>query len=181
MAQQLTPIPGATPTYDEDGNERVVVATCHTCGRSWNDAAISSFTPAPSARCPFEYEHTTPADRHDFLTADLGLGRSDTEPDTGAWFDRVAAYEAYIEDPAPWHECTRDNPEGDPLMAMVLAEGPWWVEPSVYHFRVTVQAPSAEHALAVMGARIDYDEEVPGPDGRPFDYSISYSADHATA
>lgn len=57
MDVQLTPIAGATPTYDDDGNERVVVATCGECGRSWNDAAISSVTPAPSARCPFEYEH----------------------------------------------------------------------------------------------------------------------------
>ena len=56
-APTLTPVPGATPRYDDDGNEIVNVATCGTCGRSWNDAAISSWTPAPSARCPFEYEH----------------------------------------------------------------------------------------------------------------------------
>lgn len=53
----LTPVPGATPVYDEDGNEVVTVATCGHCGRSWNDAAISAVTPAPSARCPFEYDH----------------------------------------------------------------------------------------------------------------------------
>jgi hypothetical protein len=56
-APTLTPVPGATPRYDDDGNEIVNVATCGTCGRSWNDAAISSWTPAPSARCPFEYDH----------------------------------------------------------------------------------------------------------------------------
>lgn len=56
----LTPVPGATPTYDDDGNEVVEVVTCGTCGRSWNDAAVSDVTPAPSARCPFEYEHEFP-------------------------------------------------------------------------------------------------------------------------
>lgn len=55
--ENLTPIPGATPRYDDDGRERVDVATCGTCGRSWNDAQSSSLTPAPSGRCPFEYEH----------------------------------------------------------------------------------------------------------------------------
>lgn len=34
------------------------VATCGSCGRSWDDAVVSGLTPAPSARCPFEYEHT---------------------------------------------------------------------------------------------------------------------------
>lgn len=46
-----------TPTFDDDGRERVEIATCGTCGRSWNDAAISGRTPAPSARCPFEHYH----------------------------------------------------------------------------------------------------------------------------
>lgn len=54
---KLTPVPGATSRYDDDGNEIVDVVTCGHCDRSWNDAAISSITPAPSARCPFEYEH----------------------------------------------------------------------------------------------------------------------------
>ncbi len=53
----LTPIRGATSRYDENGREIVEIATCGNCGRSWNDAAISSRTPAPSARCPFEDKH----------------------------------------------------------------------------------------------------------------------------
>jgi hypothetical protein len=53
----LTPIQGAEPRYDDNGDEIVDVVTCGTCGRSWNDAAISSLTPAPSGRCPFEYDH----------------------------------------------------------------------------------------------------------------------------
>jgi len=57
MQYDLTPVPGAEPSYDDDGNEIMDIATCGTCGRSWNDAAVSSWTPAPSGRCPFEYEH----------------------------------------------------------------------------------------------------------------------------
>ena len=53
----VTPIPGATPRYDDDGNEVIDLATCGTCGRTWNDAAVSGITPAPSGRCPFEYDH----------------------------------------------------------------------------------------------------------------------------
>jgi hypothetical protein len=32
-------------------------ATCGTCNRSWDDTVSTSVTPAPSGRCPFEYEH----------------------------------------------------------------------------------------------------------------------------
>jgi hypothetical protein len=31
--------------------------TCGTCGRSWDDAIPTDWTPAPSGRCPFEYYH----------------------------------------------------------------------------------------------------------------------------
>jgi hypothetical protein len=30
---------------------------CNTCGRAWDDARPSKWTPAPAARCPFEYWH----------------------------------------------------------------------------------------------------------------------------
>lgn len=33
------------------------LATCGHCGRTWDDAVGTSWTPAPSARCPFEYDH----------------------------------------------------------------------------------------------------------------------------
>lgn len=45
------------PQYDDDGIEVVGMATCETCGRSWNDERISELTPTPSGRCPFEYAH----------------------------------------------------------------------------------------------------------------------------
>lgn len=31
--------------------------TCGTCGRSWDDSIATSYTPTPSARCPFEVYH----------------------------------------------------------------------------------------------------------------------------
>ena len=54
---ELTPVPGAVTRFDPDGEPYVTVATCGTCGLSWNDAAVSSLTPTPAGRCPFEYEH----------------------------------------------------------------------------------------------------------------------------
>lgn len=35
--------------------------TCGTCGLSWDDAIGTSWTPVPSARCPFEYFHKSEA------------------------------------------------------------------------------------------------------------------------
>lgn len=32
-------------------------AMCGTCELWWDDGIVTSFTPVPSARCPFEYEH----------------------------------------------------------------------------------------------------------------------------
>lgn len=36
------------------------IVTCGACRRSWDDAVPTSLTPAPSARCPFEYDHDSP-------------------------------------------------------------------------------------------------------------------------
>ena len=46
-------------------DKRFDYATCGTCGRTWDDSIITGMTPAPSARCPFEYFHdgeTVPED-----------------------------------------------------------------------------------------------------------------------
>ena len=32
-------------------------ATCGACGRSWDDAIATGYTPVPSGRCPFEAFH----------------------------------------------------------------------------------------------------------------------------
>lgn len=33
------------------------IATCGTCGLSWDDSIATSYTPTPAARCPFESFH----------------------------------------------------------------------------------------------------------------------------
>lgn len=33
------------------------IATCFACGLSWDDAVVTSLTPAPAGRCPFEQFH----------------------------------------------------------------------------------------------------------------------------
>jgi hypothetical protein len=33
------------------------LVTCGECSRMWDDAIVTDWTPAPSARCPFEYFH----------------------------------------------------------------------------------------------------------------------------
>jgi hypothetical protein len=48
---------GAEPQLDENGKVKEDLATCGTCGMTWNDALITGRTPAPSARCPYEYVH----------------------------------------------------------------------------------------------------------------------------
>lgn len=46
------------PLYTEQQrSEARDLATCGTCGRSWDDAISTSITPVPSGRCPFEYFH----------------------------------------------------------------------------------------------------------------------------
>lgn len=45
------------PISAEAEAEAVDPATCGTCGLTWDDGIVTSWTPAPSARCPFEYFH----------------------------------------------------------------------------------------------------------------------------
>lgn len=41
----------------EDGENPPGKVTCGTCDRSWDDSIVTSWTPAPSGRCPFEQFH----------------------------------------------------------------------------------------------------------------------------
>lgn len=45
---------------DDNGKRIRDAATCGTCGKTWDDALITSRTPAPSGRCPFEADHQEP-------------------------------------------------------------------------------------------------------------------------
>jgi hypothetical protein len=65
---ELEKIPADFPVrpIDTDDPEQVRNvtrgATCGTCGLTWDDAIPTSMTPAPAARCPFEYFHEEPND-----------------------------------------------------------------------------------------------------------------------
>jgi hypothetical protein len=61
---ELPPIPTDFPVQpiDPDDPSAIALATCGTCGRSWDDGAITSMTPTPAGRCPFEAYHTNEPD-----------------------------------------------------------------------------------------------------------------------
>ena len=59
-AQKVVKIPRGFPVRPIDPASRKGkgdVATCETCGLSWDDSIPTVYTPAPSARCPFEAFH----------------------------------------------------------------------------------------------------------------------------
>lgn len=39
------------------GESGALEAHCFTCDRRWDDAVVTSMTPAPAGRCPFEHFH----------------------------------------------------------------------------------------------------------------------------
>lgn len=58
---QMTPVPKDWPVRPLLQPEQFLGAEkpmhCGTCHRWWDDAVVTSMTPAPAARCPFEYFH----------------------------------------------------------------------------------------------------------------------------
>jgi hypothetical protein len=89
-----TPIPKDFPVQPlKPGDEAEDRATCGTCGLSWDDGEITSMTPAPSGRCPFEDFHIYPPEpgrvRH--RRGSRGRGHSlghpqRKEPTMTAWY-----------------------------------------------------------------------------------------------
>ena len=61
MRVHKTPVPKDFPvrplTRKRDKDRAKTLAQCLTCGRYWDDSKPTEWTPAPSARCPFEYFH----------------------------------------------------------------------------------------------------------------------------
>lgn len=49
----VQPLKPGTKAYEE----AKVLAVCGTCDRYWDDGAVTSMTPTPGGRCPFEYYH----------------------------------------------------------------------------------------------------------------------------
>ena len=90
---------------DADGPN---VAACGACGRKWDDAAVTSITPAPSARCPFEPFHDDEDDEHQARAAAVlavearRIEQNPTETDdtTGAELARMAEADGAVSDGA---------------------------------------------------------------------------------
>lgn len=57
VGEHIEAIGSAEVQVDEDGKAIVELARDGECGLTWNDAAIGTWTPAPSARCPYEPIH----------------------------------------------------------------------------------------------------------------------------
>lgn len=47
-----------------------LATVCGSCGRGWRDEVVTSWTPAPGGRCPFEYDHPDEDDETDDETDD---------------------------------------------------------------------------------------------------------------
>jgi len=69
---------------NEMGLPVVIMATDGACGRSWNDALITSMTPVPAGRCPFEYDHEDEDEDED---------AEEDEDDGYSWSDASALYQ----------------------------------------------------------------------------------------
>jgi hypothetical protein len=55
---ELPEVPEDWPVRELDDDDPAEWrATCGECGRSWDDAEVTSMTPTPAARCPFEAFH----------------------------------------------------------------------------------------------------------------------------
>jgi hypothetical protein len=82
-----------TPLDDDD--EAKDRATCGTCGRSWDDAIATEYTPAPSGRCPFEAYHETWAEANPDEAEEL----KELEEAAGECESREDAEQRIMEDP----------------------------------------------------------------------------------
>lgn len=58
------PIPRSHPVQPLKRGHKATLnrATCGHCGLSWDDGKVTSMTPAPAGRCPFEAFHVYPED-----------------------------------------------------------------------------------------------------------------------
>lgn len=66
--------------------------------------------------------------RSTFLAEAVEAATHNDSSAEGFHFDGEIAWEHYAADPARWHRTSQDdNPEGNPVLAMVLTDGPWWV------------------------------------------------------
>lgn len=96
--EEITEDNGAEAQRDENDKVKEDIATCGTCGKSWNDALISSRTPAPSGRCPYEHIHEELAEltKLESLLDDL-RGNGGDEQWEGDWYPVTLIRDSYFE------------------------------------------------------------------------------------
>jgi hypothetical protein len=56
-ANEHCPSLSAERRTDDDGKPISAMTQCGVCLRWWDDAIVTSMTPVPAGRCPFEYDH----------------------------------------------------------------------------------------------------------------------------
>lgn len=70
---------GVVEVTDVDRYTFGILLQCNTCSRVWDDDVVTGITPAPSGRCPFEYDHPdeddSPAARLEYLRGELRAER----------------------------------------------------------------------------------------------------------
>lgn len=79
------------------GQEAKDKCTCGTCGLSWDDAIPTSYTPAPSGRCPFEYFHASADDGHGTESVVTWA------TNTGEWYKTLCNMARHGADVGTWH------------------------------------------------------------------------------
>lgn len=55
--QDREPCPALSIDPEDRHDGRSEPTQCGTCLHWWDDAVITSMTPTPAGRCPFEYDH----------------------------------------------------------------------------------------------------------------------------
>ncbi len=76
-------VPKDYPVQPKLGVECEKPVQCGTCWRVWDDAIVTSMTPAPSARCPFEAFHPIHCGECDSDDVSVGKREGDAlAPDT---------------------------------------------------------------------------------------------------
>ena len=89
-AKKHEPIPKDFPVQPlRPGDKAKDKATCGYCGLSWDDAIGTSYTPAPSARCPFEHFHIYPEPKSKHASKSI-VAKPKDPPDLT---EKIIAYE----------------------------------------------------------------------------------------
>lgn len=96
-AEKISEDNGAEARHDDDGKVIEDIATCGECGQSWNDALMTSRTPAPSARCPYEHIHEELAELKTLASLlDNLRGNGGDEQWRGDWYPITMISDSYF-------------------------------------------------------------------------------------